>query len=99
GSCDWRRPAGRSCGRARRTRATRSRARSGRAPAWRDSHEASSRILPSDARRLGPVVTALVVSDEEDRALRVGARPDGSDLIISAGDLGFDYLSELADRL
>ena len=45
------------------------------------------------------MVTALVVSDEEDRGLRAGARPEGIDLIISAGDLPFDYLSELADRL
>lgn len=45
------------------------------------------------------MVTALVVSDEEDRALRAGARPEGIDLIVSAGDLAFDYLSDLADRL
>jgi len=43
--------------------------------------------------------TALVVSDEEDRGLRAGARPSGIDLIVSAGDLAFDYLSELSDRL
>lgn len=43
---------------------------------------------------------ALVVSDEEDLALRAGGRPaDQVDLIISAGDLPFDYLSDLADRL
>ena len=45
------------------------------------------------------MVTALVVSDEEDRGLRAGARPDGIDLIVSAGDLPFDYLTDLADRL
>lgn len=45
------------------------------------------------------MATALIVSDEEDRGLRAGARPSGIDLIVSAGDLPFDYLSALADRL
>src|SRR6185437_1319728 len=37
--------------------------------------------------------------DEEDRGLRAGARPEGVDLIVSAGDLPFDYLEDLADQL
>jgi Icc-related predicted phosphoesterase len=44
-------------------------------------------------------VRALVVSDEEDPALRAGARPPGAvDLVVAAGDLGFDYLAALAGR-
>jgi len=45
------------------------------------------------------VVNALVVSDEEDPGLSRGARPDGIDLVVSAGDLPFDYLADIADRL
>ncbi len=45
------------------------------------------------------MVNALVVSDEEDPGLSRGARPDGIDLVVSAGDLPFDYLADIADRL
>lgn len=50
------------------------------------------------ARRLPRVVTALAVSDEEVAGLRLGAaRELGIELIVAAGDLPFDYLSDLAD--
>ena len=45
------------------------------------------------------MVTALVVSDEEDRVLRAGVAPQGIGLVVSAGDLAFDYLTEIVDRL
>ena len=45
------------------------------------------------------MVNALVVSDEEDPGLSRGARPEGIDLVVSAGDLPFDYLADIADRL
>jgi len=44
-------------------------------------------------------MNALVVSDEEDPALRAGMRLFGDvDLIVSAGDLGFDYLTGLVEH-
>ena len=95
-----RRRGGRSCVRVRRTRGPRSRGRSGRARASRGSREASSRILsPSPPVGWGLVVTALVVSDEEDRGGGQACGPNGIELIISAGDLPFDYLADLTDRL
>ncbi|WP_214364350.1 metallophosphoesterase [Pseudonocardia sp. H11422] len=46
------------------------------------------------------MVRALAVSDEEVAGLRTdAARQLGVDLVIAAGDLPFDYLAELSDRV
>ncbi|MHA6796536.1 metallophosphoesterase family protein [Pseudonocardia bannensis] len=46
------------------------------------------------------MVRALAVSDEEVAGLRTdAARRFGVDLVIAAGDLAFDYLAELSDRV
>jgi Predicted phosphoesterases, related to the Icc protein len=46
------------------------------------------------------MVRALVVSDEVEAGLCVGPpRPLDVDLIVAAGDLPFDYLAELSDRV
>lgn len=49
------------------------------------------------ARRLGRVVRALAVSDEEIAALPDEAAHLGVDIVIGAGDLPYHYLAELAD--
>ena len=49
-------------------------------------------------RSLAPVVRVLAVSDEVDAWGRGATRP-GVELILAAGDLPFDYLAELSDRI